>query len=275
MSTTIYDLRIRARSGWQPVDVGDVWRYRELLGFLAWRDIKVRYKQTLLGGLWAVLQPLVAMLVFGVVFSRVTNFAVQGPPYTLFIFAGLVPWTFFANSLSIAGNSLVGSEQMIRKIYFPRILVPLAGIAALTLDMVISLGFLAVLMLFFKVRVTVAILTLPVFLVGAILAASGLSLFLAALNVQYRDVKYVVPFFTQMALFVTPVLYPFSRIPERFRPVFALNPMAGIVEGFRFAVLDTPVEWSLVGISATVCAVLVVAGLFFFKRVERHFADII
>ena len=275
MATTTYELTIKPRSGWQPIDLGDIWRYRELLGILVWRDIKVRYKQTALGSIWAIIQPLIGMMVFGVLLTRVTNFSVDGPPYPLFIFAGLVPWTFFANSISIAGNSLVSSEQMIRKIYFPRVLVPLASIIALGLDMLVSLGFLGILMVFYGWPVTPALLSLPFFLIGTIFATSGLGLFLAAVNVQYRDVKYIVPFFTQMALFITPVIYPMTRVPPRFRLLFALNPMSGMVEGFRFAVLGTPVFWPLVWISVAVCAALLLTGLFVFKRVERNFADII
>jgi lipopolysaccharide transport system permease protein len=275
MAAVAHELTLKPRSGWQAVDLADLWFYRELLGFLIWRDLKIRYKQTALGGIWALIQPLIGMMVFGMVLTRVTNISVQGPPYPLFVFAGLIPWTFFANSLSIAGNSLVGSEQMIRKIYFPRVLVPLAAISALLVDMLVSMGFLAILMLIFRWPITPALLTLPLFVVGTLFATAGISLFLAALNVQYRDVKYIVPFFTQMALFMTPVIYPLTRLSPGMRNLFALNPMAGMVEGFRFAVLGTPVMWPVVWYSLFISAALLSGGLFFFKRVERSFADLI
>lgn len=270
-----FELVIRPREGWQPVDLREIWTYRDLLRFLVWRDIKIRYKQTLLGGLWAVLQPLIAMLIFGLLFNRIAGIRNVGAPYPLFTFAGLVPWTFFANAIGLASNSLVGSEQMIRKIYFPRVMLPMAMIAALALDMLISLVMMAGLMLYYRWPTTTALLWLPVFLFGSCLASSGLGLFLSALNVQYRDVKYAVPFFTQMMFFVTPVLYPVSLVPANFQFILVLNPIAGMVEGFRHALLGSPVSWTLVTASFTESLLLFLAGLFFFRRLERTFADVI
>lgn len=270
-----FELVIRPRAGWQPVDFREIWMHRELLGFLVWRDIKIRYKQTLLGGLWAVLQPLIAMLIFGVLFTRVVGIRSDGPPYPLFVFAGLVPWTFFANAVGLSSNSLIGSEQMIRKIYFPRVLVPLGIIVALGLDMLISLAFMGVLMAYYRWPVSSSLAWLPLFLSGTCVFTSGLGLVLSALNVQYRDVKYVVPFFTQMMFFVTPVLYPMSRVPPHLQLLLALNPMAGMVEGFRHALLGTPMSWQLTLASCGEIVLLFVAGLFFFRRMERTFADVI
>ena len=275
MAATAIELVIKPRKGWQPVDLGELWRYRELLGFFIWRDVKIRYKQTLLGGLWALLQPLIGMVVFSVVFNRVANFQGDGSPYALFVFSGLVPWTFFTNAVSLASNSLTGNENMIRKIYFPRVLIPLGMIGALGLDMLISLGFTAALMAYYRWPVTTNLLWLPVCLLGVFLTSSGLGLILAALNVQYRDVKYVVPFVTQMALFLTPVIYPVSHFPERYRLLLAINPMSGIVESFRFALLGTQVSWPLIWSAYGEAIAIFLLALFFFRRLERSFADII
>lgn len=273
--TSAFELVIKPRKGWQPIDLKEIWIYRELLGFLVWRDIKIRYKQTALGGLWAVLQPLIAMVIFGAVFGRVTGMKGDGSPYPLFVFAGLVPWTFFANALGLAANSLVGSEQMIRKTYFPRILVPIGVICALGIDMLISLGFMGLLMWYYHWRVTASLALLPLLMFGTLLATAGLGLFLSALNVQYRDVKYVVPFFTQMAFFLTPVLYPASHAPAKLGALLLFNPMSGMVEGFRHGLLGSAISWSLVGSSFAFAMLLFVAGLFYFRRMERTFADTI
>jgi lipopolysaccharide transport system permease protein len=270
-----YELVIEPRKGWQAVNVRELWGYRELLGFFVWRDIKIRYKQTLLGGVWAVLQPLVGMVIFGVVFNRVANIQSDGSPYPLFVFAGLVPWTFFQNAVGLASNSLINNEQMIRKIYFPRVLIPLGQILALGLDMVISLVFTAVLMAYYRWPVTHGIVWLPLLVLGACLATAGLGLIFSALNVQYRDVKYIVPFFTQMLFFLTPVLYPATRLSPKMRFILSLNPMTGVVEGFRYAILNSPVPRGLMLESVMGCLFLFLAGLFFFKRVERNFADVI
>jgi lipopolysaccharide transport system permease protein len=274
-SMSSFDLVIKPRGGWQPIDVHELWRYRELLGFLVWRDIKVRYKQTLLGGGWAVLQPLIGMLVFGTLFTTVAPIRSDGSPYPLFVFAGLAPWTFFANALGLASNSLVGSEHMIRKIYFPRIFVPLGATFALGLDMLISVAFMGLVMAYYRWPVSPKICLLPIFIASCFLIAGGLGLILSALNVRYRDVKYVVPFFTQMAFFLTPVIYPLRNVPPRLKMLVGLNPMAGTVEGFRYALLGSPASWDVIWTSLIVSVVIFVIGLYSFRRLELTFADLI
>ena len=273
--TSPFELVIKPRKGWQPVDYNELWRYRELFGILIWRDIKIRYKQTALGGLWALIQPLVGMVIFGGVFNRVVNMPSDGSPYLLFVYSGLVPWTFFVNGVTLASNSLIGNENMIRKIYFPRIFIPMGSIGALVLDTLISLVFMGFLMIYYHWSISARLLFLPLFLFGAFGVSAGLGLLLAGLNVRFRDVKYIVPFFTQMLFFLTPVLYPMGKVPQSFRPLLALNPMAGIVEGFRYCLLGSPVSWALMGWSLAGCAVALVIGLFFFNKMDRSFADII
>jgi lipopolysaccharide transport system permease protein len=275
MSSSTFVLHIRPRKGWQSLELRELWLYRELLGFLVWRDIKIRYRQTFLGGLWALLQPLIAMLLFGALFGRVTGMNGGGHPYPLFVFAGLVPWTFFANAIGLASNSLVGSEQMIRKIYFPRVFVPLGTIAAFGLDVLISLAFMAALMLHYRFAPGPNLIYLPIFVVGVFLVTSGLGLMLAAINVRYRDVKYVVPFLTQMAFFITPVIYPISYVPAKLRWIVSLNPLTGIVEGFRYALLGGAVSWVLVSASLLAACAIFALGLSVFLRMQRIFADVI
>jgi lipopolysaccharide transport system permease protein len=275
MSSSSFVLHIRPRKGWQAINFHELWLYRELLGFLVWRDIKIRYRQTFLGGLWAVLQPLIAMLLFGALFGRVTGMSGGGHPYALFVFAGLVPWTFFANAIGLASNSMVGSEQMIRKIYFPRLFVPLGTIAAFGLDVLISLTFMAVLMFHYRLAPGFSLIYLPIFILGIFLVTSGFGLMLAAINVRYRDVKYVVPFVTQMAFFITPVIYPISYVPAKLRVIVALNPLTGIVEGFRYALLGGSVSWTMMAGSLLAACVIFAFGLSVFLRMERIFADVI
>jgi lipopolysaccharide transport system permease protein len=274
MSLAPVQLTIKPRKGWQPVDMQELWNFRELLGFLAWRDIKVRYKQTALGGLWAVVQPLIAMVIFAGLFSRISSIH-SDSPYLLFVYSGLVPWMFFANAITMASNSLVGSEQMIRKIYFPRLFVPLGTIAALGLDVLIGLVFMAVLLAAYRWHITLALLWLPFFVSTALLVSCGLGLILSALNVRYRDVKYIVPFFTQMALFVTPVVYPLSFVTGPYKALLFLNPMSGIVEGFRHALLGSPISPTLVATSTATSVALFFLGLYCFRRMELTFADLI
>jgi lipopolysaccharide transport system permease protein len=270
-----FEVVIRPRRGWQAIDWRELWHHRELLGFLVWRDVKIRYKQTALGSLWAVLQPLLAMLIFCGLFSRVVTIATGGPPYALFVFAGLVPWTFFANALTLSSTSLVGNEQMIRKTYFPRLFIPLGTIFALGLDLLVGLGFMGLLLVYYHWVISPTLLWLPVFLMAGVLATTGAGLVLAALNVYFRDIKYVVPFAVQMAFFLTPVIYPLSRLPARLRTFVALNPMTGVIEGFRHALLGIPAAWGPAVLSLGVSATWFVAGLFAFRRMERDFADVV
>lgn len=274
MATT-YDLLIKPRKGWQPIDWNEIWFHRQLLGFLIWRDIKIRYRQTFFGGLWAIFQPLLAMLIFTFFFHRLAGISSGGPPYPLFAYAGLLFWTFFSNAVSTASNSLVGNQYLISKVYFPRIFVPLGSIGGLFLDLVISLVLMLGFMAFYKWPFSLSIVWLPVFGLVCCLTACGLGLLLSAWNVRFRDVKYAVPFFLQIGLFVTPVIYSLDYVPARLRPLMALNPMTGVVMGARYAFLGSPVQWNLVLISLAGSVVLFVTGLFVFRRMETRFADII
>ena len=270
-----FELTIRPRKGWQAVNFREIALYRELLAFLIWRDVKIRYRQTLLGGLWAVLQPLVAMFIFTFVFHRLAGVNSFGPPYPLFAFAGLTPWIFFSTSVQQSSNSLIANQQLVSKVYFPRVFIPLGAIGALLLDMLLSLCLLGLLMLYYRWPLTLNILWLPVFIVAAVLAASGMGLALSALNVSFRDVKYAVPFAIQMGIFVTPVIYPIHYIPERWQILMGLNPMAGVVLGFRHAMLGADVSWPVVTVSMVTSVVLFVIGLLVFRRMESKFADVI
>jgi lipopolysaccharide transport system permease protein len=270
-----FELLIRPRKGWQPIEFREIWAYRELLAFLVWRDIKIRYRQTVLGGLWAIIQPLIAMIVFTLLFHRAAGIRSDGPPYPLFAFAGLVPWTFFSGGVTAASNSLVGNQQLISKIYFPRIFIPLGSIGALLADMLISLGLMAGLMAYYHWPVSPRLILLPLFVLGSVLGTAGLGFILSGLNVRFRDIKYAVPFFVQMGLFVTPVIYPVGYVPMKYRLVLGLNPIAGMVEGFRYSLLASPVMWGMIVVSLVTSLGLLIAGLFFFRRVERLFADII
>ena len=270
-----FELVIKPRSGWQPIDWKEVILHRELLGFLIWRDIKIRYRQTVLGGLWAVLQPLVAMLIFTFVFNRLAGVHSDGPPYPLFAFAGLAPWTFFSNSVSTSSNSLVANQQLVSKIYFPRVFIPLGSIAALLVDLCFSLVLLFGLMIKYHWSLTYHALLLPIFIAAAFLSASGIGLALSAFNVSFRDIKYTVPFLIQMGLFVTPVIYPLHYIPARLQPLVGLNPMAGVVLGFRSALLGSPADWGLIRLSLLMSVVLFIGGLLIFRRMESRFADVI
>jgi homopolymeric O-antigen transport system permease protein len=274
-STSTFELLIRPRRGWQPVDLREIWLYRELLGFLVWRDIKIRYKQTILGGLWAVLQPLIAMIIFTLLFNRAVGIQSKGAPYPLFAFVGLLPWTLFSNGLSASSNSLVGSQQLVSKIYFPRIFIPMGAIFALLVDTLVSLLLMGGLMVYYRWAPSWRLILIPAFTFECLLITSGLGIILSALNVQFRDIKYAVPFLIQMGLFVTPIIYPVSYIPLRYRFLLGLNPLTGVVEGFRFCVLGGSPSAGLIGASMIACVVVFLASLFIFRRMERLFADVI
>ena len=255
----------------------ELWTYRELLGFLAARDIKVRYKQTALGALWAIIQPLATMVVFTLFLGRLGGLAERSSgPYPVVTFAALLPWQLFAYALSQSGNSMVDNAHLITKIYFPRLIVPLSSILSGLVDFGVAFLVLLALMFGYGVAPSWAIVTLPLFLLLAIATALGVGLWLAALNVQYRDVRYVIPFLTQVWLFATPVAYESKLVPEAYRPLLGLNPMAGVVEGFRWALLKSaPPPGSLLLVSVSVTAVLLVSGLYYFRRMERTFADVV
>ncbi len=267
---------IRPSTGWVPLRLAELWEYRELLYFLAWRDIKVRYKQTLLGAAWAIVQPFFTMVVFSIVFGRLAKIPSDGLPYPVFAYCGLLPWQLFAYALAQCGNSLVGNQNLITKVYFPRLVIPLAAVLAGLLDFAIAFLVLLGMMAYYGIAPTSATVTLPVFVLVAVATAIGAGLWLSALNVQYRDVRYTIPFLTQFWLFATPVAYPASLVPEPWRVVLGLNPMAGVVEGFRWALLGTAqAPGSLLAVSVAVILVLLVSGLYYFRRMEKTFADVV
>jgi lipopolysaccharide transport system permease protein len=267
-------VRISPSRGWVSLRLGDLWEYRELLYFLVWRDVKVRYKQTALGAAWAIIQPVMTMIVFAVFFGRLAKVPSDGVPYPLFAYVALVPWTFFANGLTQASNSLVGSSNLIRKVYFPRLIVPVASVLSGIVDLVLAFSVLVLLLMWYGVGVSLKLLWLPLFGLQAITTALAVALWLSALNVKYRDVRYVVPFMTQFWLFATPVAYPSSLLAEPWRTIYGLNPMVGVVEGFRWALLDIgPAPGAMLAVSSVVSLVLLVGGAYYFRRLERTFAD--
>jgi lipopolysaccharide transport system permease protein len=268
--------RIAPSRTWVPLRLGEIWAYRELLYFLIWREVKVRYKQTALGAAWAVLQPVTTMIVFAIFFGRLAGIPSDGVPYPVFAFCALLPWQLFAFALSESSNSVVANQRLITKVYFPRLIVPMAAVAVGLVDFAISLVVLALMLAYYGIHPGLAALTLPLWTLLAVSTALGMGLWLSALNVRYRDVRYTLPFVAQLWLFVTPVAYPASIVPEMWRPLYALNPMVGVVEGFRWALLGGNRAPSLaVGVSAAVVATIFVSGLFYFRRVERTFADVI
>ncbi|MGI8423844.1 MAG: ABC transporter permease [Chloroflexota bacterium] len=266
---------IRPSRGWASVDFGALWEYRELLYFLVWRDLKVRYKQTVIGAAWAVIQPLFTMVVFSVVLGRLAGVPSDGLPYPLFSYAGLLPWQLFSHAFTESANSLVGSQSLITKVYFPRLVIPISAVMSAVVDFGVAFGVLVVMMIYYGVVPAPSALLLPLMVLLALGAALGVGLWLSALNVKYRDVRYVVPFLAQLWLFATPVAYPASLIPEPWRTVSAINPMAGVVEGFRWALLGGPDPSRLLIVSIAVVVALVASGLFYFRRMERVFADVV
>jgi homopolymeric O-antigen transport system permease protein len=267
---------IEAPRSWQFVDWGELWDYRELLFFLVWRDVKVRYKQTVLGALWAILQPVMTMIVFTIFFGRLGGLSqrVNGA-YPVFVYAALLPWTFFAASVTHAGTSVVGSSNLISKVYFPRLLVPAAAIAGGVVDFAIAFFVMLALMAWYGVSPSWHMLTLPLFVVGTVGVAAGAGTFLAALTVAYRDFRYVVGFLLQLWMFASPVVYPLEIVPEGWRLPYALNPMVGMISGFRSASLGEPFALDVIVVSTAVGLVLLLAGVQYFLQVQRRFADII
>ncbi|MFA5786441.1 MAG: ABC transporter permease [Actinomycetota bacterium] len=267
---------IRPSKGWVRLDVRELWAYRELLFFLVWRDVKVRYKQTVFGAAWAILQPFMLMVVFSIFLGRLAHVPSEGLPYPIFAYSALVPWTLFAQSLSGASDSLVGSSNLITKVYFPRLILPMAAAGSFVIDFVIALGLLVGMMLYYGVHPSAAILWLPALTVLAMLTALSVGIWLGALNVRYRDVRYALPFLVQLWLFASPVAYSSSLVPKAWRGIYALNPMAGVVEGFRWALLGTKTRpGAMIAVSAAATLVIFVGGLAYFRRVERTFADVI
>jgi len=261
---------------WVPIDLGELWAYRELLYFLVWREVKVRYKQTALGVAWAVIQPLFAMVVFSVFFGRFGKMPSDGLPYPIFAYCALLPWQLFAFALAEASNSVVQNQRLITKVYFPRLIIPISAVAVGVVDFAISCVVLAGLMAYYRITPGVAVWTIPIWALLAVVTALAVGLWLSALNVRYRDIRYTLPFLTQIWLFATPVAYSLSIVPQGWRPWYALNPMVGVVEAFRWALLGKAGPPGLpVAISAVTVAVLLAGGLVYFRRTERTFADIV
>lgn len=269
--------RIQPTRGWASLRLKDIWRYRELLYFFVWRDIKVRYKQTIIGGAWAILQPFIAMVIFSIFFGRLLDVPSEGIPYPLFAYSAMVVWTFFSNGVGFASNSLVAEANMIKKVYFPRMIMPLSSILSGALDFLLAFLVLVGMMIYYGITPTATILFAPLFLLLALVTTVGVSLWLSALNVMYRDVRHAVPFLLQAWLFATPIAYPSSIITSDFwKVVYGINPMAGVVEGFRWSLLGVETHIGpMIAVSSSVAVVLLVSGAYFFRRTERIFADVV
>ena len=267
---------IQPSSGWIALKLGDLWAYRELLYFLVWRDFKVRYKQTVLGATWAIIQPFFSMVVFSLFFGKLAKMPSDGIPYPIFAFAALVPWSYFAGALAQSSNSLVDSANLIKKVYFPRLAIPIANTLAGLVDFVLAFTVLLGMMFWYGIMPTARILWLPAFLLLALVTALAVGLWLSVLNLEYRDVRYTIPFMTQFWMFATPIVYPSSLLSEPWRTVYGLNPMVGVVEGFRWALLDAKTApGPMIAVSACAALVLLVGGAFYFRRMEKTFADIV
>lgn len=273
-------IRIRPSGRWTPLNLRDLWAYRELLYFLTWRDLKVRYRQTLLGVAWALIQPLAAMLLFTLFFGRLAGIPSDGIPYPIFVYAGLLPWMFFSNAVTNSGNSLVGSANLISKVWFPRLLIPASAVCAALVDFAISFALLIGLMGWYIWCGEAQppgwnLLLLPVLVLLTGLLALGVGLWLSALNVKYRDIRHALPFLIQLWMFATPIVYPASLVPERWRWVLAINPLAGIIEAYRAALFELPIDWLSLGVSSLVTLGLLVAAAYVFRSMEKSFADIV
>jgi homopolymeric O-antigen transport system permease protein len=267
--------RLQPSQGWNNRTIADIWAYRELLYFFIWRDIKVRYKQTLLGAGWAIIQPLMTMVVFTIFFGHLAKVPSDGLPYPVFSFMALVPWTYFASALAGCSTSLSGYQHIISKVYFPRLIIPIAAVIAPLVDFAIGFVILIGFMMWYRITPGPSIVWLPALMLLALATAASVGIWLAALNVRYRDVRYVVPFVVQLWMFATPVAYPASLVPSRWRAVYGLNPMAGVIEGFRWALAGGPAPGVITVVSAAVVVVLIAGGAMYFRRLEGTFADVI
>jgi lipopolysaccharide transport system permease protein len=269
-------IRIEPSHGWISLKLRELWDYRELLYFLAWRDIKVRYKQTLLGASWAILQPFFTMIIFSIFFGRLAKIPSDGVPYPIFAYAALVPWTFFAHSLTQASNSLVTSGNMIKKVYFPRLAVPIATVFSGVVDFALAFSVLLGMMVYYGIYPTLNALWLPAFFLLALATSLGVGLWLSAMNVRYRDIRHTTPFLTQFWLFATPIAYPSSLLSEPWRTLYGLNPMVGVVEGFRWGLLGTDTApGPIIAASSLMALAILISGAFYFRRVEKTFADVV
>jgi lipopolysaccharide transport system permease protein len=276
MEENVQVIRIEPSRGWVSLQLKELWAYRELLYFLVWRDVKVRYKQTALGVGWAIIQPVFTMIVFSVFFGRLGKIPSDGIPYPIFSFAALVPWTFFAHGMGQASNSLVGSANLIKKVYFPRLSVPIASVTSGIIDFSVAFIVLLGMMLYYGILPTLNVIWLPFLLLLTVMTSLGVSLWLSALNVQFRDVRHVLPFLIQLWFFATPIAYPSSLLSEPWRTLYSLNPMVGVVEGFRWALLGTETApGPMLIVSSLTALALLVGGAFYFRRLEKTFADVI
>jgi lipopolysaccharide transport system permease protein len=267
-------IRIQASKGWVKLGLRDIWEHRELIFFLAWRDVTIRYKQTVFGATWAIIQPFLQMVAFSLIFGQLAKIPSDGIPYPIFSFTALLPWNYFATALAKSSNSLVGQQNLISKVYFPRLVLPIASVLPALLDFAIAFLVLLGMMVYYGIAPTPAITLLPVLVALSMMCALGCGLWLSALNVDYRDVGYVVPFLTQLWMVATPVAYPSSLLDEPWRTLYGLNPMVGVIEGFRWALLGTDPPTTLLLLSTVISAVLLISGAFYYRRAERTFADI-
>jgi lipopolysaccharide transport system permease protein len=268
-------IKIRPPKKWAPINFSELWHYRELLYSFVARDVKIRYKQTALGFLWAIIQPLFLMVVFTLFFGNLAKVPSEGIPYPLFTFAALIPWTLFAEGITRSTTSMVSNANIMTKVYFPRLIMPLSGILSPLVDFAIAFVILILMMAYYGFIPTIAIVLLPAFILLALLTSLAVGLWLSALNVKYRDFQYTIPFLIQLWLFASPVVYPASMLPESWQYVYALNPMVGVIEGFRWALLGTRPPELLILVSVCVVIVLLIGGLFYFKRMEQYFADVV
>jgi len=268
-------ISIEPQRGWVSPELADLWRYRELLLLLTWRDIKVRYAQTVLGAAWAIIQPLLTMVIFSIIFGQLAKLPSDGIPYPIFTYTALLPWQLFAFSLTNSSNSLVGSQSLISKVYFPRLIIPIASVLPALVDFAVSFLVLIGMMFYYHIPLTTRILVLPLFLLLAVATALAVGLWLSALNVEYRDIRYVVPFLTLFWQYATPVAYSSSLIPEKWRLLYGLNPMTGVVEGFRWALLGSGRVDGMIWVSVGIIFLILISGLAYFKRMEATFADVI
>ncbi|HEX8949431.1 MAG TPA: ABC transporter permease [Dissulfurispiraceae bacterium] len=275
MSDSHFDTIIESRQGWNPVDWRELWRFRELMLTLAWRDIKVRYKQTVLGAAWAVFQPFVSMIIFSVFLGALVRVPSDNVPYPVFVYAGLLPWTFFANCVGGASNSIISEGHLISKIYFPRLIIPVASFGSKLFDFIISFFIMFLIMAYYRMSPGITTLMLPVLILFTMLTALGIGTFFSAVCVTYRDVRYIVPVLIQLWMYATPVVYPMSIVPARWRWVVSLNPLAGLIESYRSALLGRPFDWVSIGVSFAISVAFLIIGLVYFRKAEKRFADII
>ena len=276
LSVELTRSRIAPSRGWVSLKLNELWEYRELLYFFVWRDVKVHYKQTILGVAWAVLQPLFTMVIFSLFFGQLAKVPSDGVPYPIFSYTALIPWMFFANGINQSTSSMVNSAGLIKKVYFPRLIIPVSSVLAGLMDFVPAFAVLLGMMLFYGIFPTLQVLWIPAFLLLALVTSLGIGIWLSAMNVRYRDVRYAVPFLVQSWLFATPVVYPSSLLPEPWKTVYAVNPMVGVVEGFRWALLNTEsAPGPMIVVSSAAAVALLISGAFFFRRMETTFADVV